>query len=338
MMFIKKSKLNYLILIIHLSITILLFLTYFNKFIEPKTFPYLGLLALIYPILIALYCLFTIFWLIKRQLIFVPFFIITLFLLFPIKKYVHFGEMNNQPIRNNELKILTYNIRYANDNKDLQALENYIHQKDIDIAFFHEIYTRQWRSKEIFLAERYNAAFDLIGISSKYPIINEQKIILPGNGFACLVDIQKDQDIIRCFSIYLEPMNLSKNLFKANSLKHFGDNLELITEKLIKGFQKHQVQIDLLSKYIKESPYPVLVCGDLNSVPLSYEYFTLKKDLTDVFEESGKGLGWTFYDYYYPIRIDYIFASNSFTPMQCYVDKTITISDHYPVLATLKLN
>jgi endonuclease/exonuclease/phosphatase (EEP) superfamily protein YafD len=337
MIFIKNSKSNYLFLIIHSMVAVLLCLVYLNKFIEPKTFPYLGLLALIYPILIAIHLLFTILWIIKRQMVFIPFFIFTFFLLFPIKKYVHFGKANNQQIINNELKILTYNIRYANNNKNLQALEDYIMQKDIDIAFFHEIYTRQWRSKEIFLAERYNAAFDLIGISSKYPIINEQKIILPDNGFAGMVDIQKDQDIIRCFSIYLEPMYLNKDILKISTIAQFKNNLEIIIDKLLKGFKKHEVQIDLLTKYIKESPYPVIVCGDFNSVPLSYEYFTLKKDLIDVFEESGKGLGWTFYDYYYPIRIDYIFASNDFDTNLCYVDKNVNFSDHYPVLATLQL-
>jgi endonuclease/exonuclease/phosphatase family metal-dependent hydrolase len=337
MIFIKNSKSNYLFLIIHSMVAVLLCLVYLNKFIEPKTFPYLGLLALIYPILIAIHLLFTILWIIKRQMVFIPFFIFTFFLLFPIKKYVHFGKANNQQIINNELKILTYNIRYANNNKNLQALEDYIMQKDIDIAFFHEIYTRQWRSKEIFLAERYNAAFDLIGISSKYPIINEQKIILPDNGFAGMVDIQKDQDIIRCFSIYLEPMYLNKDILKISTIAQLKNNLEIIIDKLLKGFKKHEVQIDLLTKYIKESPYPVIVCGDFNSVPLSYEYFTLKKDLIDVFEESGKGLGWTFYDYYYPIRIDYIFASNDFDTNLCYVDKNVNFSDHYPVLATLQL-
>jgi endonuclease/exonuclease/phosphatase (EEP) superfamily protein YafD len=337
MIFIKNSKSNYLFLIIHSMVAVLLCLVYLNKFIEPKTFPYLGLLALIYPILITIHLLFTILWIIKRQMVFIPFFIFTFFLLFPIKKYVHFGKANNQQIINNELKILTYNIRYANNNKNLQALEDYIMQKDIDIAFFHEIYTRQWRSKEIFLAERYNAAFDLIGISSKYPIINEQKIILPDNGFAGMVDIQKDQDIIRCFSIYLEPMYLNKDILKISTIAQFKNNLEIIIDKLLKGFKKHEVQIDLLTKYIKESPYPVIVCGDFNSVPLSYEYFTLKKDLIDVFEESGKGLGWTFYDYYYPIRIDYIFASNDFDTNLCYVDKNVNFSDHYPVLATLQL-
>ncbi len=271
-------------------------------------------------------------------MVFVPFFLLVILSLFPVRKYVHFGgEITKIENSKKNLKILTYNIRYANKSKDLRALEEYIVKQDIDIAFFQEIYTRQWRSKETFLADRYNAVFDLVGISSKYPIINKQKIILPGNGYACLADIQKGTEVIRCISIYLEPMFLNKNIFKIQKVDDAKDKTKIATEKLSTGFKKHQVQIDLLSKYIKESPYPTIICGDFNSVPLSYEYFALKKDLVDVFELSGKGLGMTFYDYIYPIRIDYIFTSKDFIPLASYVNKEVDFSDHYPVTAIVQL-
>lgn len=337
-MILSKTKIvSNILLVMHCIIALLLCLVFLNKFVEPKTFPYFELIALLYPILLAVHLIFTVVWLLKREIVFVPFFIFTLFLLFPLKKYIHFENNFKRESSSKDLKVMTYNVKYANNNKDLYALENYILKENIDIAFFHEIYTRQWRSKEIFLADRYNATFDLIGISSKFPIINKQKIILPGNAFACMVDVQKEQDIIRCISVYLEPMYLNKNIFKVHKLQEAKNNYEMLMDKLTTGFKKHEVQVDLLAKYIKDSPYPVIVCGDLNSVPLSYEYFTIKKDLNDVFEECGKGFGWTFYDYYYPIRIDYIFASESFKSKLCYVDKTVNYSDHYPVLAILQL-
>ncbi|MDR2122835.1 MAG: endonuclease/exonuclease/phosphatase family protein [Flavobacteriaceae bacterium] len=310
-----------------------------NKWVSPKVFPYFGLLALGFPVLVIVHLIFTFIWLVKKEMIFILFLLLTVFLFFPIKKYIHFGGKMPEVVQDteNELKILTYNIRYANGSKDLRTLENYIIEQDVDIAFFQEIYTRQWRSEETFLADRYNAVFDLVSISSKYPIINKQKIILPGNGYACMADIQKGQEIIRCVSLYLEPMFLNKNIFKIKEVDEATDKTKIVTEKLTTGFKKHEVQIDLLSKYIKESPYPIIVCGDFNSVPLSYEYFALKKDLVDVFEVSGKNIGMTFYDYFYPIRIDYIFTSKDFIPKNSYVNKRASYSDHYPVFATLQL-
>ncbi len=338
MIFIKQTKKNYLFFTIHCIVAILLCSVYLNIFIPPKTFPYFGIVALFFPILFCIHLIFTFVWLIKKEMVFVPFLLLTVLSLFPIRKYIHFGgETQKNEKSEKQLKVLTYNIRYANKSKDLTALEDFIVKEDVDIAFFQEIYTRQWRSKETFLADRYNAVFDLIGISSKYPIINKQKIILPGNGYACFADIQKGQDTIRCMSLYLEPMALNKSIFKIRKMDEAKDKTQIATEKLSAGFKKHQVQIDLLSKYIKESPYPVIVCGDFNSVPLSYEYFALKKELTDVFEVSGNGLGMTFYDYFYPIRIDYILTSKDFLPLESYVDNKINFSDHYPVLSTLQL-
>lgn len=338
MIFITYNRNNYILFTVHSIIVLLLCSVYLNKIISPKDFPYLELIALIFPVLCILHLLFTIIWLVKREMIFIFFLLFTIFLLFPIKKYIHFGDgITTHKTSEKQIKILTYNIRYANGNKDLRALEDSIVRQDVDIAFFQEIYTRQWRSKETFLADRYNAVFDLVSISSKYPIINKQKIILPGNGYACLADIQKEGNIIRCIDIYLEPMFLNKNTFKIKKVDEAKDKTKVVVEKLSTGFKKHQVQIDLLTKYIKESPYPTIICGDLNSVPLSYEYFHLKGDMLDVFELSGTGLGMTFYDYFYPIRIDYMFTSADFLPLSSFVDKKIKFSDHYPVFAVLQL-
>ncbi|TWP30032.1 hypothetical protein ETU08_05600 [Apibacter muscae] len=344
MIFIKRRKSSYIYLIIHSIVAILLVSVYVNRFITPKDFPYFGIVALIFPILVLLHLLFTFVWLIKKEMIFIPFLVLTFLLLFPVKKYIHFGNQKNLSLLNEsdkkeELKVLTYNLRYANGNRDLESLEKFIKSKDVDVAFFQEIYTRQWRSKEVFLVDRYNAVFDLVGISSKYPIIDKQKIILPDQGYACMADILKGSDTIRCINIYLEPMYLNKSLFKFSKIDEAKDQTKIVTEKLVNGFKKHQKQLELLTKYIRESPHPTIVCGDMNSVPLSYEYFTmLNENLIDVFETKGQGLGLSFYDYFYPIRIDYIFTNNKFMPISCYVDRTVHFSDHYPVFATMKLN
>jgi endonuclease/exonuclease/phosphatase family metal-dependent hydrolase len=259
-------------------------------------------------------------------------------LFFPFQKYVHFRghyEKKNAP---NMLKIITYNTHYGNKEKNLKELDEYILKQNADIVFFQEIYTRQWRSSEALLTDHYNAVFDLVGISSKYPIINKQKIILPGKGYACLADISLEDDTLRCFNLYLEPMSLKKSLFKPESTDDVTVKTKAVTEKLSDGFKKHQVQADILSRYIQESPYPVIVCGDFNSVPMSYEYFLIKDGLQDVFEQSGRGLGMTFYDYFYPIRIDCIFIDgNKFISKDCYVDKSVKFSDHYPVVAEIQI-
>ena len=62
---------------------------------------------------------------------------------------------------------------------------------------------------------------------------------------------------------------------------------------------------------MKESPYPIIVCGDFNDTPLSFTYKKIKSNLIDSFTISGSGIG----DSYVKIpmlRIDYIMHDNKF--------------------------
>lgn len=333
----KHGKRYYLFLGFHILLAILICCAYLNKIISPITFSYFGLLALAFPILIIIHFIFTFIWLLKRDIIFLPMMIFSLFLFFPMKKFIHFGGKTAVK-KENVLKILTYNTRYANQGVSLRSLDNYITKQNPDIAFFQEIYTRQWRTNDVFLTERYNAVYDLVGISSAYPIAYKQKLLLPGNAYACMADVVKGEDTIRCISAYLEPIYLNKKLFQLENPSDAKSKTILVTRKLARGHKMHQKQIDILTKYIKDSPYPIIVCGDFNSVPLSYEYFSMKGNLQDVFELSGEGLGLSFYDYFYPIRIDYILADKNFTPLSTHVDQSVKFSDHYPVISTLEFN
>ena len=79
-----------------------------------------------------------------------------------------------------------------------------------------------------------------------------------------------------------------------------------------------------------------MITGDLNDVPNSYTYFTISKNLQDVFLKKGWGIGRT-YAYLAPtLRIDYILATKHFEVQQF---KRITnqYSDHYMLVADLKL-
>ena len=334
----KNSKISVILIIIHCIIALLMLAVFLNKFIAPKTISCFGFLSLVFPVLFIVNLIFTLFWLVERKRFSIIFLIITVLLFFPIQKYVHFWKKYDGKNIPNTLKIITYNTNYGNKGKNLKELDEYVLKQDADIVFFQEIYTRQWRSSETLLTNRYNAIFDLVGISSKYPIVNKQKIILPGKGYACFADIQREDDTLRCFNLYLEPMSLKKSLFHMENADDAASKTKAVTEKLSVGFKKHQVQADILSRYIKTSPYPVIVCGDFNSVPMSYEYFLIKDDLQDVFEAGGRGWGMTFYDYFYPIRIDYIFVDGDrFVPKDCYVDKNVKLSDHYPVVAEIQL-
>lgn len=103
-------------------------------------------------------------------------------------------------------------------------------------------------------------------------------------------------------------------------------------------FQAHEDQIRKIRKVIDFSPYPVILAGDFNSVPNSYEYYNLGRDLQDAFLTVGNGASTSFHDYKVPLRIDYIFTSKSIIPLSYKVDHSVKLSDHYPVIAEFLLN
>ncbi|NHX22368.1 endonuclease, partial [Escherichia coli] len=76
-----------------------------------------------------------------------------------------------------------------------------------------------------------------------------------------------------------------------------------LIERFLPVFKAHQTQVEQIRLAVEKSPYPVVLGGDFNAVPNSYEYYYLSQNMTDSFLEVGKGLGTTFHDYKFPIRI-----------------------------------
>ena len=106
---------------------------------------------------------------------------------------------------------------------------------------------------------------------------------------------------------------------------------------LIPTFRKHQNQISPIKSFIEGSPYPVIVAGDFNAVPNSYEYYKISEGLQDVFLKVGRGSGTSFHDFKFPLKIDHFFASASIEPISYKVDRSVRISDHFPVLAEFRV-
>src|SRR5690606_24211447 len=109
------------------------------------------------------------------------------------------------------------------------------------------------------------------------------------------------------------------------------ENSKKIKNKLVKGFLEHEVQIKKIIPYIVNSKHPVILAGDLNSVPNSYEYQQFLYRLNDAYDKVGKSAGTSFHEFGYPLRLDYIFHSDEITPVKYKVLRNVKISDHYPV-------
>jgi endonuclease/exonuclease/phosphatase family metal-dependent hydrolase len=104
--------------------------------------------------------------------------------------------------------------------------------------------------------------------------------------------------------------------------------------KLKRGVVIRSVQADIISSLVADSPYPVVLAADLNDVPNSYTYFTVRGSLQDAFLQKGYGLGRTFRGLSPTLRIDYIFADPRLRVRQFKRVKK-DYSDHYMLVTDL---
>ncbi|TKK67682.1 hypothetical protein FC093_13095 [Ilyomonas limi] len=94
---------------------------------------------------------------------------------------------------------------------------------------------------------------------------------------------------------------------------------------------EHQREATIIRNVLDTSSYPVIYCGDMNTVPTSYPYRILKGDRQDAFLKNGNGIGNTFYKIAPTLRIDVCFADTAFEVLQCKVAER-KLSDHYAVV------
>ena len=187
------------------------------------------------------------------------------------------------------------------------------------------------------------AHFGII-IFSKYPIINKQTIMsypYDYNSIFQYVDIVKGADTFRLFNIHLQSLRFSRDNLKyidePGADKDAIKESKSIISKFKTGFVKRKAQANRIKEEMDKSPYPVMVCGDLNDVPNSYAYHTIGVGLKNAFVEKGSGLGRTFSGIAPTLRIDNIFVDPRFSVVQ-FVRIKKKLSDHFPIIADIQLD
>lgn len=138
-----------------------------------------------------------------------------------------------------------------------------------------------------------------LAVYSRFPLSNRKEYYFPDSYNKVLqIDLQYNGTTIRLFNIHLQTTGMTP-AFQRNNLLH--------TYQLNAAERNRQAQ--LLAEAIAFSPYPVVVCGDLNDTPVSYAYRKLTAQLDDCFLETGNGWGGTYQPSNNLFRIDYTFCS-----------------------------
>lgn len=316
----------------HVVIVLLLGATMLNAYIPPKVLPFLNLLSLAFPFLMIANLLLCVFWIFSwRKRAFVFLLISTLFLT-PVRRWINYSEPKSEKA---DFKVLTFNNKY--NDYGLEEVKNYIKSFNADVIFLQESgYSGLGNSD--FEEMKYSLHNRIISFFSKYQIVEQDTIPLIDKGKSVYADVIIKGKRIRFINVYLEPFQLHKSMVKpTEDLEENGTKAKSLVRRFMPVFKKHEEQVQILKNFIEKSPYPVILAGDFNSVPNSYEYYTISGVLKDCFLESGTGLATSFHDYKIPIRIDYVFSSENLKSTYYQVDRSQKLSDHYPVLVKFSL-
>ena len=304
----------------------------------------LAFFSLAVPMLVAVNICFLIYWIIgmKRQFMLS---LVTLFMgYFLMGNFIGFSSKSNRVEKKDSFSILSFNSLGFRGNRGEwrrsagDSIVKFIAEEDPDILCFQEFKERKGNVTDFepyaFKAIR-NDQYELKGgknlaIFSKHRIIESDFILFPNtyNG-AMYADIVIHQDTLRIYNVHLESFGV-----RPNSIKR--ERSDRLFKRLRTSFARQKEQSDIVRKHINNSPYPSIVCGDLNSTQFSHVYLNIKKNLKDTFLEKGTGLGSTIHFWKFPFRIDYILVDLEMKVLS-HTNYSIGLSDHEPIMASVQL-
>lgn len=362
-------------IIVNIVISSLFLLACCNAFLPPQQFWFVSLLGLAFPILLAFVTAFFIFWLIFRSRWALLSLVCLIAGYTNIRALIGFNYGKDYTLEKPDgaLRVLSWNVSWFDEQTRADKnritfrkdIFEFIRKMDPDILCFQEYVEPNTRFRS------YNNRKDItnlgypysmvtadysgykntwqtgVAIFSKYPIVDSIHTRYPGpknfraDESLIATDIDYNGQKIRVFTTHLQSF-----LFKANDyrnieiIKSASDSMieasKSVIRKLAQGYQFRGLQVDVVKRYLEQSPYPTIICGDFNDIPNSYTYFRIKKNRQDAFVEAGKGIGRTFSNLAPTLRIDYIMPDPRFEVLQ-YFRHVLPYSEHYPVITDLRL-
>lgn len=341
-----------------------------SPYLNPRTWWFISFLGLAFPFLLLFTLLFIFWWLvIKPKYVFIS--IIALILgsksisVFLAFHQPHSFNYKKEP---GTLRIVSWNVArfielIKNNNKGSHIrlkMMDLIKQQNADVLCLQEFQTSthpDYYNNIDFIQQQlhypyYYFSFDEDGthqyyssiIFSRYPIIDTGKIRYPSPTLPEVLmhaDIKVNDDTIRVFTTHLQSLQFKKSDYeKISEIEKVEDSLlsnsRTVFSKLKKGNFYRSIQVRMVKQVLGLSPHPVIFCADMNDVPNSYTYFTIRGHLQDGFLKKGFGIGRTFTALSPTLRIDYILADDHFRFLQ--FNRIVkNLSDHYILVADVEL-
>ena len=320
---------------------LLLFISFVLPFLPPKSFPTLSVLSLAVSPLILINLLFAIYWLIRLKKRFWFSATVCVIAYFLFNAFFEISSEGDASDYENNLKVLTYNVRLfnayekdPNESEVRSAIASLLKDENPDIVCIQEYYLPNEVDFSSFPYKyiHFKGSSHKLGhaIYSKYPIVNQGAFDFENTyNNSLFADVVVNNDTIRIYNLHLQSLGILPSVGFIQQ-----EGTDIIQKKISEKFVQQESQVASIVKHKSKSPHPVIMAGDFNNTPFSYIYKQLKKGMNDAFQERGNGLGTSFYFNKYPLRIDFILASEEFEFLN-FTNQKETFSDHYPISTTI---
>jgi len=331
-------------LLFNISCLIILAIAGINYFAPGKGHSILFIVNLLVPFLIFSFFLFVFYWVFRRRKFLVVINVIALVFWYFFMGPYYMIPTSKSVATNDGIKIFTINAhsfrgKYWNpryffaprfndlikkENPNIICLQEF--DEGSNIQFIKDTYDYRY----IFEGSTFIKKMPL-SIYSKYPIISSGSINFTDTSNGVIyVDLKINSDTLRVYNIHLQSLKVRPGSFKR----------EVPTSLLARlggSFANQLEQVKILKEHQSKSPYKCIISGDFNTTQYSGAFRIASKGMKDSFIEKGNGYGTTYNFKFLPFRIDFILADKDIEIID-HRNYNIEVSDHYPVMATFKLN
>ncbi|MCH8554370.1 MAG: endonuclease/exonuclease/phosphatase family protein [Schleiferiaceae bacterium] len=345
-----------IIYLFNIPFAVILLLSYLSAWVNPAQSVWIALLGLFFPVWLLSNFAFVVFWMLNMRRHFLLSFVCILLGWPFLASSYQFKKTKTPETTEKSIRVMSYNVRNFNHQKWLPRtdikpqIEGLIEREAPDIICFQEYMKfantpdvpRGYFKDEQFLYNKFG-----FGMYTKFPVIRSElasfELGTPSvvHKFA-VSDLLIFGDTVRVINVHLASIKLEFHKYgflqnpKEESQEQIKTDIKTIFNRLKTAFVHRGNQMKILKEKIDSSPYPVILCGDVNDPPYSYAAFQLSRRLTDTYRSAGGGFIKTFVSSPFPLRIDYIYHSKNWQSHNYRVIDE-AYSDHYPVLVDIAL-
>lgn len=254
-----------------------------------------------------------------------------------------------------QIEILSYNTQnlyyiYKSEENRKVRTDNFFDflkdQHSVDIICTQELGLRSielWNKKmefpHVFAPEKVGPV-----IFSKHPITDRGQIHSEVSTInSCIwADISIKGSTYRVYNLHMESNKITRTAERVIEEVNLQNKETWSGIKSIVTRYKNNASLRIghaerIRAHMLESPYPIILAGDFNDVPMSYLYHILGARMKDSFVEKGRAFGTTFAGKIPALRIDYILTDQEFDILDHKILKE-AFSDHYAIKAVVQLN